>query len=163
MIARTSVDTSEVKALFAEINARTTTYQPVWGKAKQYLRAAHAANFASNGLPVGGWAPLQPETAAWKAAEGYPLAPLVQTGELFRSVAAGSGPPNEMRPKSMQFGTSVDYAKFHQYGAPRAHLPKRQIVFEPPGFAQMLAESVADHLKPSGAVAATSALRSLFR
>lgn len=163
MITNVSVDTSEVKALFAEINARTTTYQSVWAQAKQYLRAAHAANFSSNGLPVGGWAPLQPETAAWKAAEGYPPVPLFRSGELFRSIAMASGPPNEMRPKSMQFGTNVDYAKFHQYGAPRANLPKRQIVFEPPGFAQMLAESVADHLKPSRGVAATSALRGLFK
>jgi phage gpG-like protein len=163
MSTSVSVDTSEVKALFAEINARMTSYQSVWGQAKQYLSAAHSANFASSGLPVGGWAPLQPETAAWKAGEGFPPVPLIRTGELFRSVAAASGPPNEMRPKSMQFGTSVDYAKFHQYGAPRANLPKRQIIFEPPGFAQMLAESVADHIKPSGAASATSALRSLFR
>lgn len=157
-----SVDTKEVHALFADMRLRMLTYQDVWLKAQQYLRAAHASNFTGEGYMVGGWAPLQPQTAAWKAKEGYPPLTLMRTGELFRSVAMMSGPPNEIRPKSMQFGTNVDYAKFHQYGAPRAHLPKRQIIFEPPGFAQMLADSVADHIKPSG-VASISMLRSLYK
>lgn len=162
MSAHASVDTTEVKILFADMRMRMTTYQDVWLKSKQYLRAAHAANFTSGGLAVGGWAPLQPETAAWKVKHGYPVAPLIGSGELFRSVAMMSGPPNEMRPKSMTYGTNVDYAKFHQYGAPRAHLPKRQIIFEPPGFAEMVAEEVADHITPSS-LSALSFLRGLYK
>jgi phage gpG-like protein len=35
---------------------------------------------------------------------------------------------------SMSVGTSVEYAKFHQYGTSK--MPKRKIVFEPLGFAK---------------------------
>lgn len=161
MSITTSVDTSEVRLLFAKIAANTADYRSVWAEAKQYLRSAHAANFSGNGFMVGGWAPLQPETSVWKAKEGYPPFTLVRSGELFRSIAMASGRPNEVSSKSMSFGTDVSYAQFHQYGAPGANLPKRQVVFEPPGFSQFVAERIAAHIKPNDM--GMSNLRSLFR
>lgn len=158
-----SVDTSEVRTLLTGMAARMTNYYTVSEEAKVYLEAANAANFAANGLPSGGWAPLQPQTAAWKLAHGYPTETLVASGELFESVTHFAGTGSQIRPKSAEFGTTVSYAKFHQYGAPRAHLPKRQVVFEPPGFAELIAEATAQHIKGGTVVAAASQLRSLFR
>ena len=160
--ARVSVDTSEVRHLMERMLVRESNYFTVAEAAKGYLEAANAENFASNGLPVGGWAPLRPETAAWKLAHGYPATPLVDSGELFESVTHFAGANSQIRPKSAEFGTTVSYAQFHQYGAPGAHLPKRQIIFTPPGLAQMLASATADHIVGHGG-AVLSGLKALFK
>jgi phage gpG-like protein len=42
---------------------------------------------------------------------------------------------------SMSVGTTVEYAKFHQYGTTK--MPKRKIVFEPAGFAKKVGADAA--------------------
>ena len=143
-----SLDASEAKRLFTQIAERTVHFGDVFLVAREYLRAAWSANFAGNGFMVGGWAPLQPETAAWKAKHGYPLNPLIGNGNLMRSLLSMAGPANDIGAQSASFGTTVDYAQFHQTGT--RYMPKREIVFEPPGFAAMLAEATAHHLMPGG-------------
>lgn len=116
--------------------ARTKTFTSVLVKAKQEIRAANASNFATNGLPVGGWSPLQPQYAAWKMARFPGAPPLVRTGRLFASLTGATDSYETMTNTSMSIGTTVEYAKFHQYGTTR--MPKRKIVFEPPLFAKKL-------------------------
>lgn len=125
------------------IARRAQDFTPVFLWAQDELRRANAKNFSSNGLPVGGWAPLSPPYAAWKAAHGGGP-PMQRTGRLFRSLVSLSGPPNTITPMWARFGTEVDYAGFHQYGTRK--MPKREVVYEPFGFAADLADRARDHL-----------------
>lgn len=113
-----------------------------WARAE--LAKANAANFSASGLPVGGWSPLKPKYAAWKS-RNFPGAPImVQGGALRRDLSTLRGPANDIRRTSAKFGTSIEYAKFHQYGTTR--MAKRQIVFEPPLFAKQLAQKAKQHI-----------------
>lgn len=116
--------------------ARTKLFTSVLVKAKQEIKAANAANFATNGLPVGGWSPLEPQYAAWKMARFPGAPPLVRTGKLFASLTGATDSFETMTNTSLSIGTSVEYAKFHQYGTTK--MAKRKIVFEPPLFAKKL-------------------------
>jgi phage gpG-like protein len=129
--------------------ARSQDFRPVLRWAKQELEKSNAANFTSSGLPVGGWSPLKPRYAAWKATNFPGSSILVQTGKLFRSLSNLNGSPNYIGLSSAEFGTNVEYAKFHQYGTTK--MAKRQIVFEPPLFAAALAERAAKHIVESPA------------
>lgn len=123
---------------------RSRDFSPIFRWAKKELEKANAANFAANGLPVGGWSPLKPRYAAWKA-RNFPGAPtLVQSGRLFRSLTNLRTPPSVIGQTSATFGTDVEYAKFHQYGTSK--MAKRQIVFEPPAFARQLADNAAKYI-----------------
>lgn len=125
----------------AEMRADNVT--PVFEWAKNELERSNRANFAANGLPAGrAWRPLDAEYGSWKS-ERFPGAGmLVRSGKLFRSLTDLKGAGNVIRPRSAEFGTTVEYAKFHQQGT--RHMPKRQIVFEPPLFARRLASRTAD-------------------
>lgn len=155
-----SVDADEARKMFERVSDRAANFRTVFEGARAFMSAANAENFGTGGLPVGGWAPLQPETAAWKIRHGEPVDPLIGDGTLFRSLVELHGPPNEVNATGATFGTNVEYAKFHQYGAPRAHLPVRRVVFEPPGFTRMLEEAITHHLEPNSAM---SDLKALFR
>ena len=153
------VNASEAKRLFAKIERRTHDYRPVFLLGRKSLEAANASNFALGGLPSGGWAPLSPVTSAWKAENGFPPNPLIRTGRLMDSLSTLRGSPNEINHHSATFGTDVKYAKFHQHGTTR--MPARQIVFEPVGFAELMAEAAKRHLLPE-AGAALSTLKAAF-
>jgi len=142
-MARISVEVSGDERAIASFSAmilRGKSFAPVLEWAKADLRKSFATNFASNGLLVGGWAPLDAEYAAWKSVR-FPGAPtLVQTGELFRSLSTDNF-SGAARPNEIVIGTNLRYAKFHQYGTSK--MPKREIVFEPKGFARELAKRAA--------------------
>jgi len=129
-------------ARLTAMHARTKLFTPVLLKAKQEIKLANASNFASNGLPVGGWAPLDPVYAAWKMARFPGAPPMVQTGRLFASLTGATASFETMTNTSITVGTSVEYAKFHQYGTTK--MPKRKIVFEPPLFAKKLGADAID-------------------
>jgi phage gpG-like protein len=112
---------------------RSTNFAPVFRRAKEELERSNRENFISNGLPVGGWKPR-------KAVYAWPV--MRRTGRLFTSLANMSGPENVVTPMFAQFGTNVDYAKFHQYGTEK--MAKRQILFTPRRFARNVgSEAVA--------------------
>ena len=119
-------------------------FRIVFEWARRELAKANAANFTASGLPVGGWSPLKPKYASWKA-RNFPGAPImVQGGALRRDLSTLRGPANDIRKTSAKFGTSIEYAKFHQYGTTR--MAKRQIVFEPPLFSKQLAQKAKRHI-----------------
>ena len=124
----------KTQARFTGMILRSKSFEPIFIKAKKRIEAANAANFAANGLPAGGWAPLDPQYAAFKQAK-YPGKPtLVGNGRLFRSVASMTSSVSSISPTKAEFGTNVEYAKFHQYGT--RFMPKRKIIFEPQGFSR---------------------------
>ena len=116
---------------------RSQSFIRVFDFARELLEDANAMNFSTGGLPVGGWAPRRGEME-------YGWAPLVRTGRLAGSLTNLHGPPNVITPTWAEFGTDVEYAKFHQYGTTR--MPARKIVFEPYGFAEEIGEAAASHI-----------------
>lgn len=139
------VDAKRAIARMIAMKQRTRAFQPLFLYAKKVLRLANAANFSANGLPSGAaWAPLSPDYRAWKALH-FPGAPkMIRSGALFNSLVNLAGPENTIGPKSAEFGTNVEYAKFHQYGTTR--MPQRKLVFDPIGFSQDLARRSATYV-----------------
>lgn len=124
----------KTQARFTGMILRSKTFEPIFIVAKKRIEASNVANFTANGLPAGGWAPLDPQYAAFKAAK-FPGRPtLVGNGRLFRSVASMTNSISSISPTKAEFGTNVEYAKFHQYGTRK--MPKRKIIFEPQGFSK---------------------------
>lgn len=129
------VDMDGTLAMLEGMDERSKSFIPVFERARLRLQAANAENFTSSGLPVGGWSPRT---------RRYAWAIMRRTGDLMGSLTSLRGAPNQIRPTSAQFGTDVEYAKFHQSGTRR--MAKRQIVFEPKGFAHQVGSDAADHI-----------------
>lgn len=138
---KASMDAKEAYKKLLAMETRSKNFMPIFEKARLALQLANASNFALGGLPSGGWAPLDPQYASWKAINFPGAPPMVRTGRLFQSLVDLRGPANSVRPMSATFGTTVEYAKFHQYGTTK--MPKRQVVFEPVGFAKKTSEDMA--------------------
>ena len=135
----------KVQNLIADIQDRITDAKPVFRWAHQVLKKTFAENFTSQGLPVGGWSPLDAEYASWKARELPGRPTLVRSGELFKSLSELSDPSvNQINKLSATFGTGVKYAPFHQTGTP--NMPKRQILFIPQSFISEFAEKLANYI-----------------
>lgn len=100
-------------------------------------------NFQQQGAPVGGWKPLSPRYAAWKA-KHYPGKTILRrSDDLIKSLTMaggalgvggrlGAGGILNVSPHSAELGTSVPYARYHQHGAPKRQLPQRRILYLPP-------------------------------
>jgi phage gpG-like protein len=73
-------------------------------------------------------APLAETTRARKRAQGLPSRALVATGALRDSLTSSSAPGavRSISREAFRFGTSVDYARYHQHGT--RHMPKRRIL-----------------------------------
>lgn len=120
---------------------RAQDFSPIFPKAKAEIALSTAANFTSNGLMVGGWAPLDAEYGSWKMTRFPGAPPLVRTGRLFASLTGENMASVSMKPKSFTIGTNVEYAKFHQYGTTK--MAKRKILFVPAEFSKKFANDAA--------------------
>jgi phage gpG-like protein len=110
------------------MQARSENFSPLFRDARTQLEKANAQNFATGGLPVGGWDPRKRDYA-------WPI--MKRTGKLLNSLTNLRGAPNVITPTFAEFGTNVEYAKFHQYGTEK--MAARKIVFNPTGFSQEMA------------------------
>jgi len=131
-----------------DMKKRMRDFRQVFNWAKRELEKANAENFATSGLPVGGWDPLDREYAQWKRTE-QPAAKIMvgpdsSSGALMKSLTNLNGPPNRIYMKKAIFGTSIEYAKFHQYGTTK--MAKRRLVYEPRFFRRDLTETMSDHI-----------------
>jgi phage gpG-like protein len=133
-----------VQDYMEQIQDRANNLKPVFHWAKRELEKANAQNFETNGLPVGGWKPLSAEYASWKVRKFPGQSTLVRGGSLFRSLTSINGRDSEINDTTASFSTSIEYAKFHQYGTNK--MPARKIVFEPNDFARNLGMKVVDHV-----------------
>lgn len=132
---RISVDISDAVNMLDGMQERATHFETVFEKARLKLAAANAENFASGGLPVGGWEPR-------RDIEPWPL--MRKSGKLAGDLSSLSGPANTIRPTSAEFGTNIDYAAFHQTGTFK--MAARKVVFEPRGFAEEVGKDAAQHI-----------------
>lgn len=129
------VDMGATLAKLEAMKARAENFMPVFVRARAILAAGNAANFTSGGSLSGGWAPRE-TPAPW------PI--MRKSGSLMGSLASLTGPPNEINAKNATFGTDIEYAKFHQAGT--FSMARRQVVFEPAGFAEEVGDMAAQHI-----------------
>lgn len=140
-IVKIEVDIHDAKELIRDIQDRATDLRPVFLKAEKDLSDIYTNHFSTNG--GGRWAPLDAQYGAWKSVH-FPGTPtLFRTGKLFNSIKKFS--VREIKKTSATFGTDAEVAKFHQYGT--WSMPKREIIFEPPMFAEKLAKDIADYIE----------------
>jgi phage virion morphogenesis protein len=115
----------EVKGgqVFADLIARSVDMTPLFAEIAQLLERIRDRSFKNESTPQGPpWAELAIKTQIQRKHRGFgPKEPiLIQTGELYRSIQASSGPD------WAEIGTDVYYAKYHQAGTDK--MPARQIV-----------------------------------
>lgn len=125
------IDDATTRNRLRMMEVRSKNFSPVFERAKTELERSNRENFLANGLPSGGWRPR-------KAVYGWPI--MRRTGKLFNSLANMVGPENVITPMAAQFGTNVEYAKFHQYGTEK--MAKRLVLFTPRTFASNVASEV---------------------
>lgn len=129
------------------LKKRARDLRPVWPKVLPSLKQYMIDNFTAQGLPAGGWKPLDKEYGSWKA-NNYPGAPmLVQRGALFKRISAGPKLEGGHRTAHFRFGGRI--AKFHQYGTTK--MPARPILFAPEVWVNELVDEVADYIVEGGA------------
>ena len=128
-----------------DMRKRAKDFGPVFEKIRDELEEVWSNNFMTNGLPSGGWAPLDPGYASWKSVNFPGMPPMIRSGKLFSSLGNLRGTVNTIRDKSATFGTDVKYAEFHQYGTTK--MPMRRVVFEPLGSSKVWAGWAADHIE----------------
>lgn len=146
-----SVDVGVVSRKLQAIAAAITNWTSFWRDYAFPLIAERTQrNFETEGGFVGGWAPLSPHYAAWKARH-YAGRPILQReGTLYRSLqwsqgAAGPGGIARIENTRAEFGTSVGYGIFHQRGTRR--MPQRQVLAIPESqtWGRLLQRYVNDH------------------
>lgn len=89
------------------------------------IAAFEERQFSSQGgYGSGGWSPLSPRYAAWKA-KHYPGKPILQrTGELKASLTSRPFGIDEVDLKTAVFGTGLPYSAYHQHGTDRMPMRK---------------------------------------
>jgi hypothetical protein len=108
--------------------ARSANVSPAWQVFLDWFTDQNRQQFGQHGARYGqGWRPLKPATVAAKRRLGYTGDILVRDRTLERSVTDRPLPIERVGPHDMEAGTNVHYAKFHQFGAPRARLPQRKL------------------------------------
>jgi phage gpG-like protein len=138
MRVRVNIECDAEKAMqrLENMALRSRQFRPLFWYARAELAKANASNFTTGGLPTGRkW---EPRTRPY----AWPL--MRKTGMLMGSLTSLFGPPNDIDDMHAEFGTDVEYAKFHQYGTTK--MPARKIVFEPRGFARDLANKAAAYV-----------------
>lgn len=132
----------DTKEYLEDVRRRMRDLRPVWPQLQDSLKKYNIANFTAQGLPSGGWKPLDAEYASWKAAR-FPGAPMmVQTGQLFRKVS--DGPKLDGGARSATFSINGRIAKFHQYGTTK--MPARTIFFAPDVWVDEARDKIADYI-----------------
>jgi phage gpG-like protein len=118
-------------------------FGPVFKEAKEDLQTLWRNNFLQNGLPAGGWKPLDAEYGSWKSINFPGKGPMVRSGKLFRSLTDLRGNPNKIDKKEATFGTNIKYAEFHQSGT--RNMPARPVVFVTERYERKWVDSAAEH------------------
>jgi phage gpG-like protein len=128
---------------FSRLAAAISDWSTFWPVFARRFWEFMGEEFASEGSSTGStWAPLSPRYAAWKLRRFGPKGILQRRGRLLASLAnysagststGGNASGNadvvyRVSPTSLEIGTRVPYARYHQMGAPKAHLPKRPVM-----------------------------------
>lgn len=90
--------------------------RPAWEVLRRRFLDMEERQFASEGAyGSGGWDPLSPKYAAWKAVHYPGQTILRRTDDLYLSLTEGPE-ISILEPQFMVLGSGVDYGEFHQRG-----------------------------------------------
>jgi phage gpG-like protein len=122
------------------MHTRAHDLTPAWQELITWWAGTNIEQFTSRGrrwrTP---WEPLRPTTLAQKRRQGFLSEPLVRSTKMRDELTRRPLGVEHVTHDRLDVGTDVAYAKFHQRGAPRAHLPRRPLV----NARQVAAEGVA--------------------
>lgn len=105
----------------SRFGAAFTELKPFFNDMVTLLEESVARQFSSEGGNVGGWAPLSPRYAMWKAA-AVGAKPILQlTGAMRKSFKA-----KKVTNSELHWGSTSRYAPFHQRGTSK--MPARKII-----------------------------------
>lgn len=111
----------------AGIRSRALDLRPAWPSVADAFADQEQRVFATQGAyPGPSWAPLDPQYAAWKAANGFSPRILVRTGRLRDSVTVRPLAVEDFHEQYADLGTDVPYARYHQDGT--GAMPQRKFV-----------------------------------
>ena len=154
---KSTIDISPFIRYLMRVQRRAEDFSGVFKAAMRDLSREHAKNFDTQGALVGGWSPNDTGYASWKLEEYGRAGVLVRTGALkdsLTSISNSRGAIRDIGKKQAEFGTSVNYAHFHQTGT--EDMASRQIVFTPNRFAEGLGQDALKYLaygdSPMGAM-----------
>lgn len=115
----------QVDRTLDRFEARALDARPAWEAMADLFLVIERRQFATEGrYGSGGWAPLSPRYAAWKARHFPGKTILRRTDELFTSLTEGPQ-IRIIEPGFMVLGSAVPYGKYHQLGD---GLPRRRPV-----------------------------------
>lgn len=100
---------------------------PLWDRLADRFAVAEGKQFSSEGAyGSGGWTPLSPIYAAWKAANYPGKRILERTGTLRDSLTRRPFGIEFLTKRAMTVGSGLDYGRYHQAGG--GTLPQRRPV-----------------------------------
>ena len=118
-----------VRDRFQAMWTRGQDLSPAWEEFLTWWALGNKEQFASRGArwrtP---WKPLAPRTVRDKRTQGWLADPMVRTTRLRGELARRPLGVEHVTAGAVTAGTDLDYAIYHQRGAPRAHLPQRKLI-----------------------------------
>lgn len=98
--------------------------RPAWNAIADRFAHVERRQFAGEGTFSGGWSPLSPRYARWKARHYPGKTILRRTDDLWRSLTERPFGIDIIEKQTMVIGSDVEYGAYHQAGAGR--LPRRR-------------------------------------
>lgn len=100
-----------IRGQLGEFRRELEDFTHLWERFADVLEQTERERFDTDGY--GEWPPLAPSTVREKTRLGFPLRPLVRTATLERSLTDREL-AMRLTPRTMSWGTDVEYAKYHQ-------------------------------------------------
>lgn len=117
------VDRAKLRKRLENVRAmrrRAEDLTPAWDALLTWFSEQVFQQFLTRGGRFGKpWAPLASRTLRDKFKGGYPLDPLIRTGELVQDISSRPLGVENMTPSSVTAGTDVWYGRFHMTGTER--------------------------------------------
>lgn len=101
---------------------------PLWERFEREMSAIEAERFDSEGY--GEWPPLAESTIRDRARRGFAAGPILQRTRNLRDSLVDPARASRTTPRTMTWGTDVDYAIFHQDGGSIPGRPPQRTVLD---------------------------------
>lgn len=99
---------------------------PLWDRFEREMSAIQAERFASEGY--GEWPALAESTLADRARRGFAAGPILQRTRTLRDSLVDPAQASRTTPRTMTWGTDVDYAILHQDPPTPGRPPQRTVL-----------------------------------
>lgn len=140
-----STDSRRVRVRLKAMRERAGDLTPAFEKWGDDVAEEVRLNFASDGARFGhAWAALSPEYAAWKATHFPGKTILRRTDKLFDSVTKRPFAIERIGTHQAEFGTDVDYAKYHKTGTDK--MPSRPFLELTAALQRKVNNRILDHI-----------------